>query len=93
MWQECDSAFKSVIGIFIYYMARYPDSKAHGTNMGPTWVLSAPDGPHVGAMNLSIRVASPLIRQIQNIMMADILYADNTHIHTHQQFIEIPKCV
>ena len=22
-----------------------PDSEAHGANMGPTWVLSAPDGP------------------------------------------------
>ena len=32
-----------------------PDSKVHGTNMGPTWVLSAPDGPHVGPMNLAIR--------------------------------------
>ena len=31
------------------------DSKVHGTNMGPTWVLSAPDGPHVGPMNLAIR--------------------------------------
>ena len=31
-----------------------PDSKIHGTNMGPTWVLSAPDGPHVGLMNLAI---------------------------------------
>ena len=28
----------------------YTDSKLHGTNMGPTWVLSAPDGPHVGPM-------------------------------------------
>ena len=27
----------------------------HGANMGPTWVLSAPDGPHVGPMNLAIR--------------------------------------
>ena len=26
--------------------------------MGPTWVLSSPDGPHVGLMNLAIRVAS-----------------------------------
>ena len=26
----------------------YPDSKVHGANMGPTWVLSAPRGPHVG---------------------------------------------
>ena len=34
----------------------YPDSKVHGANMGPTWVVSAPDGPHVGSMNLAIRV-------------------------------------
>ena len=32
----------------------YPDNKVHGANMGPTWVLSAPDGPHVGPMNLAI---------------------------------------
>ena len=28
--------------------ANIPDSKVHGANIGPTWVLSAPDGPHVG---------------------------------------------
>ena len=33
-----------------------PDSKVHGANMGPTWVLSAPDGPHVGHMNFAIRL-------------------------------------
>ena len=32
-----------------------PDNKVHGVNMGPTWVLSALDGPHVGPMNLAIR--------------------------------------
>ena len=32
-----------------------PDSKVHGANMGPTWVLLAPDGPHVGPKNLVIR--------------------------------------
>ena len=32
-----------------------PDSKVHEANMGPTWVLSAPDGPHAGPMNLAIR--------------------------------------
>ena len=31
-----------------------PDSKVHGANMGPIWVLSATDGPHVGPMNLAI---------------------------------------
>ena len=37
-------------------MNNYPDSKFHGASMGPTWVLSAPDGPHVGPINLAIRV-------------------------------------
>ena len=30
------------------------DSKIHGANTGPTWVLSVPDGPYVGPMNLAI---------------------------------------
>ena len=34
--------------------AAIPDSKVHAANMGPTWVLSAPDGPQVGPMNLAI---------------------------------------
>ena len=34
----------------------FPDSKVHRANMGPRWVLSAPDGPHVCPMNLAIRV-------------------------------------
>ena len=34
----------------------YPDNNIHGANMGPTWALSAPDGPHIGPMNLAIRV-------------------------------------
>ena len=47
-------------GLVVHIMAWYhfdnnPDSKVHGANMGPTWVLSAPDGPHVGPMNLAIR--------------------------------------
>ena len=36
-------------------MKTIPDSKIHGANMGPTWVLSAPGGPHVGPMNLVVR--------------------------------------
>ena len=30
------------------YFYNIRDSKVHGANMGPTWVLSAPGGPHVG---------------------------------------------
>ena len=29
-----------------------PERNVDGANMGPTWVLSAPNGPHVGPMNL-----------------------------------------
>ena len=34
----------------------FPDSKVNVANMGPTWVLSSPGGPHAGPMNLAIRV-------------------------------------
>ena len=40
----------------IQKVSRYPDSKVHRANMGPTLVLLAPDGPHVGPMNLAIWV-------------------------------------
>ena len=36
----------------------FPDSKVYGANMGPTWVLSAPDGLHAGPMNLAFRVSN-----------------------------------
>ena len=39
-------------------MCKSPESKVHGANMGPTWVLSAPEGPHVGRMNLALRVTA-----------------------------------
>ena len=35
-----------------------PDSHVPGANMGPTWVLSAPDGPNVGPMNIAIKVVN-----------------------------------
>ena len=34
----------------------YPDNKAHGVNMGPTWGRQDPDGPHIGPMNFAIWV-------------------------------------
>ena len=35
-------------------MKNIPDSKVLVAHLGPTWVLSAPGGPHVGPMNLAI---------------------------------------
>ena len=47
--------FFSTIETKRYHDRVIPDSKIHEANMGPTWVLSAPDGPHVGLINLAIR--------------------------------------
>ena len=53
---------------------QFPDSNVHGANMGPTWVLSAPDGPHVGPMNLAIRIVlwwpDPPV-QLRRLVMLD----------------------
>ena len=40
----------------VYISVYSPDSKVHGANMGPTWVLSSPGGPYVGPMNLAVWV-------------------------------------
>ena len=38
---------------------RFPaDSRTRGANVGPTWGRQDPGGPHVGHMNLAIRVVS-----------------------------------
>ena len=39
---------------FQYFDFILPDSKIHGANMGPIWVLSAPYGSHVGPMDFAI---------------------------------------
>ena len=44
------------VSISLWYSYVSPVSKVHGANMGPTWVLSAPDRCHIGPMNLAIRV-------------------------------------
>ena len=43
------------------------DSKFYGANMGPTWVLSAPYGPHVSPMNLAIRACPQPSMCLENI--------------------------
>ena len=50
-----------------------PDSKIHGANMGPTWVLSAPDGPHVGPMNLAIREYISYLLWHLSVMVNDLI--------------------
>ena len=62
MGLDCSSAGKLIIcntmfGVnYSFRMVISPDNNVHVANMGSTSVLSAPDGPHVGPINLAIRV-------------------------------------
>ena len=57
-----------------------PDSKVHGANMGPTWVLSAPDGPHFGPMNLAIRDSGQQYEQDVNSLTFLLIYKNFQYI-------------
>ena len=57
-----------------------PDSKVHGTNMGPTWVLSVSDGPHVGPMNLGVRGSARRVRISWNVLFVFNFYDPNAII-------------
>ena len=63
------------------YHSIIPDSKVHVAHMGPTWVLSAPGGPHVGPMNLAINdVKHCNGSRIQSRLW---LWTDKRHSLTH----------
>ena len=51
-----------------WYYKTYPDSKVYGANMGPTLVLLAPGGPHVGPMNIAINIT------VRGIAVAAIIF-------------------
>ena len=57
--RKCSSTYQICLQASPFLVANLlnclPDSKVHGANMGTTWVLPAPHGPHVGPMNLVIR--------------------------------------
>ena len=55
MMMVYDSTAISLLEIIICvtdYLNGFQDSKDNGANMGPTWVLSAPGGPHVDPWTL-----------------------------------------
>ena len=55
IWTNADLLSMRPLGSYLCEIWTIPDTKVHGANMRPTWVLPAPDGPHVGPMNLVIR--------------------------------------
>ena len=55
-WLNCNELTHVSEKHFLIDLFHYPDNNVHVANMGPTWVLSAPGGPHVVPMNLAFRV-------------------------------------
>ena len=75
-WLWVKVLIKYFPGVQLGISQHCPDSKIHGANMGPTRVLSAPDGPHAHPMNLAIRVGQIIfwyticIEPLSAVMMA-----------------------
>ena len=44
------------VGVGIFALFLFPESKVHWANMGPIWGRQGPGGPHVGPMNFAIWV-------------------------------------
>ena len=71
LWRHCNALYCSChilaiiqpVGLFAHFSTQIV------MFMGPTWVLSAPDGPHVGPMNLAIRVVLLLVVLICNVFI------------------------
>ena len=73
-----------VLDTALYYLVLEiitPDSKVHGANMGPTWVLSAPDGPHVSPMNLAIRDFLPIKHLFLDLLLVAWIIHDCNSLH------------
>ena len=65
-----------------------PDSKVHGSIMGPNWVLSALDGPHVGPMNFPIKECTRRhVHCLSHILISDCLnYHDYSSVVVNGKF-------
>ena len=64
-----------------------PESKVHGANMGPTWVLSAPDGPNVSPMKFAIRdhtVQTGISELYQTVFDTQMVYHKMQHFISHK---------
>ena len=61
----------------------FPDSNIHVAHMGPTWVLSAPGGPHVGPMDLAIKVVNCFYCFINTVsdMLISFYFCENLLFH------------
>ena len=86
-WKTLHSVFMSINQAHtVCILMHVPDSKVHGANMGPTWVLSAPGGPHVGPMNLAIRDVSLAVTSAGGFIVMQLLLICGINISIYNSF-------
>ena len=57
--------------------------------MGPTWALSAPDGPHIGPMNLAIRDMYAPYTMMHHVMDPQyVIFGKYYHYHDKKEMFE-----
>ena len=71
-----DSSFAAIF-IWLEIIQSVPDSKFRGANMELIWVLSAPDGPHVGPMKLAIRGSMYVVCRDSSVCMKHFVHRKN----------------
>ena len=76
----------------LFLFRAFPDSKPHGANMEPTRVLSAPDGSHVGPMNLAIWVIMRLLVTLWRTL-AHMAHLRSSEVTSHAYLSLYTECM
>ena len=63
------------------YLKMSPDSKVHGSNMGPIWGRQDPGGPQVGPMNFALWVVRKMAAILSWPPCVNILRPSDAYIH------------
>ena len=72
------SALSDIFMHMVEWFWNQPHINVHGANMGPTWVMLASDGPHVGPLNLAIRAhTDSLLKDCNNNPIANALHSSH----------------
>ena len=91
---KCDmyKHYKLYLTVFDVNELHSQDSKVDGANMGPSWVFSVPDGPHVGPMNFARRAClhrshqlfpqTVTWRDVPSVTLTGFPVHDSTHLIT-----------
>ena len=100
MWRRSSQFVQHIVTYYYVLPSPYgrrcyiPDNKVHGANMGPTWVLSAPGGPHVGPMILASRDYNVISIWLSPYPVSSLLISHSLYFRwAWGAFFEVMNCV